>query len=195
MDNKISLLKSSLGDSRIKTDELLKYHTVLNQDQVAASFYIATTQKELVDVLDICWDLKIPFLILGNGTKLLFTKQDHHKLVIKNRTGSIKIGGIKGAVSKEGIGIKEALLEVDSGVSINKLNEYLESQKLKKFQGSSSTAGTIGGSFFFDLDLQSITQKIKVWQDGDTFDLEPFNVNIREHVILSLVLQVKAQNS
>lgn len=192
MDNKIQLLKASLGDNRIKLDELLKYHTFLNQEKVAKFFYIATTRKELVEVLNTAFELKIPFIIYGNATKLLFKKEDEKKLIIRNRTSNIKLGGIKGAATRDGIGIKEALLEVDSGVSLNKLNEYLKDQKLIEFKGTTPAAGTVGGSIFFDVDLQSITQKVAVWQDGDIFDIEPFNLSIKEHIVLSVVLQVRA---
>ncbi len=194
MDAKISLLKNTLGENRLKIDEPLKYQTYTKQDKNAPLFYIATSQKELVSILDTAYDLKMPFMVFGSGTKLAFNDKSRKKLIIKNRTSNIKIGGIKGAVSKNGIGIKEALLEVDSGVSIQKLNEYLNSQNLLSYHGMSSVAATVGGSIFFDTELQSMAQKIVVWQDGSVFDIEPFSLKINEHVVLTVVLQVRARN-
>src|SRR6266542_3434036 len=119
MDDKIKLLTFALGQERVKLNEKLSYHTFSKLGGPAKAFYIATSQKELILALDTSLELKIPYLILGSGTKILPSKNGFEGLVIKNRTSSIKIGGVKGKVSAKGIGVEEALVEVDSGVSLS----------------------------------------------------------------------------
>lgn len=192
MDEKIKLLVSTLGENRLKKDENLKYHTYLKRDGLADFFYIVTTQQELIDVLNSVFGLKIPFLVFGNGTKLVFKNNRLKSLVIKNRTGSIKIGGIKGKVGQTGIGIEEALIEVDSGVSFDRLNEFLKEQKLQILDSYSAGQSTIGGALFLDSIIQNSAQKIKIWQKGKISDIKTDELT-REMIILSVVLRIKAR--
>lgn len=193
MEEKIKFLVNNLGFARLKEDELLKYHTYNQLGGTADFFYIATTQRELEQILKMVFDLKIPYLILGNGTKLVLPENGFRGLVIKNRTGIIKIGGVKGKVSPTGIGVEEALVEVDSGVSINKLNEFLQKQHLRSLQGISSLHSSVGGSIFLDPVLQEQTQKIKIWEDNEIKEIESEELKRDGQVVLSVVLKIKAQ--
>src|SRR3990167_6899592 len=47
-----------------------------------------------------------------------------------NLCRNLKIFGIKGKVSKSGLGVEEALIEAGSGVSLKRLNDYVKSQGL-----------------------------------------------------------------
>src|SRR5690349_14276111 len=104
MDNKAKLIVAQLGEERVKFKENLSYHTYTKIGGEAEFFYIATNQNELSGVLDLAFELKVPFLILGGGTKIIIPEGGFEGLVIKNRTSSIKISGIKGKVGKEGVG-------------------------------------------------------------------------------------------
>lgn len=192
MDEKIRIIVSQLGQERVRIEEKLIHHTYTRLNAVAESFYIATNQRELVEALNLAYELKINVTVIGNGTKFLTRKTFIKGLVIKNRTGSIKIGAIKGKVSIKGIGIEEAQVEVDSGVSINKLNEFLEEQKLSLLQGISSSQSTIGGAIFMDSDLKNLSQQIKVWFKGDFETVDIIELNREKHIVLSVIFKVKA---
>jgi len=192
MDEKIKLLISELGEERVKTGELLKYHTFSNLGGPAEIFYVATNQNELIKILDLAYELKIPYQIFGSGTKLMVSDKGLEGLVIKNRTSNVKIGGIKGKVGKDGIGIEEALIEADSGVSLGKLNEFLKEQKLKDITGFSSLKSTIGGAIFLDKELVDKTQQVKVWDRGDVMDIPLEELNRKNHVVLSVIVKVKS---
>lgn len=194
LQDKIKLLISELGEERIKTGELLKYHTFSNMGGPAEIFYVATNQSELIKILDLAYELKIPYQVFGSGTKLMVSEKGLTGLVIKNRTSSVKIGGIKGKVGKEGIGIEEALIEADSGVSLGKLNEFLREQKLKDITGFSSLKSTIGGAIFLDKELVEKTQQVKIWDRGDVLEIPLEELNRKNHVVLSVVVKVKAQD-
>ena len=194
MEDKIKILIDSFGEERVKRNEKLSYHTFSKLGGDAEGFYIATSQKELVDILDVCYQLKIPVLVLGAGTKMMISDKGIKGLVIKNRTSSTKIGAIKGKVGRQGIGVEEAMVEVDSGVSISKINEFLREQKLQEISGISSEHATLGGSIFLDTALQSKVSQIKVWEKGDVYNIGISELKRMDHIVLSLVLKVKATN-
>ncbi len=191
--NSLNLLTQVLGSDRIKYNEKLSYHTFSKRGGPAELFYIATTKRELINVLDNAKQLDIPTFLIGSGTKVLVSEKGIKGLVIKNRTNDIKVGGIKGKVGREGIGIEEALVEVDSGVSLNRLNEFLKSQKLKEINGFSSLKSSIGGALFLDPQLRGLVQKISVWDACEVYDIEIKSLNRNKHIILSTVLKVKAK--
>lgn len=191
MDDRIGLLISLLGPDRIKKQENLKHHTYTQLDVVCDNFYIVTTQKELVDILKNCLDLKIPVTLFGNGTKLVVRNPKIAGLTIKNRTGFTKISGIKGKVGPSGIGIEEALVESDSGVSIEKLNEFLKKQGLKPIDSYSSLHSSLGGALFIDPSIRKLTQKVKIWKRNKQEELTVDKLD-KKMVVLSAVLKVKA---
>lgn len=194
MVDKSKLLELSLGEERVKKAELLSYHTYSKTGGPAEFFYIATTKQELINALNSAYELKVPIFILGGGTKVLISDKGVKGLVIKNRTGFVKVSGVKGKVGREGIGIEEALVEAESGATLNKVNEFLKEQNLKELILINSDLSTIGSAILLDNELQSIAQKITIWRDGDIFDIEPFNLNRKRDIVLSLILQIKSKD-
>lgn len=194
-EDKIKLLIAELGEERIKINEPLKYHTFSKLGGPAQVFYIATTIKELIKILDLSYELKIPYQVFGSGTKLLVSDKGFKGLMVKNRTGFLKLSGIKGKVGKDGIGIEEALVEIDSGVSLNRLNEFLKEQNLKVIDGFSSLKSTVGGAIFLDEQLRFQAQQVKIWDRGDVLNILVDDLNLKNHIVLSIVIKVKSQNS
>lgn len=193
MDNKIKLLISSLGEERVKLNEKLSYHTFSKLGGPAQAFYIATSQHELINILNLADSLALPLFVFGSGTKLTISDKGMRGLVIKNRSGSLKISGIKGRVEKGGLGVEEALIEIDSGVSVAKLNEFLVRQHLRLFQGASSQHATIGGAIFIDSALREMVKEVKVWEKGMVFGIEVASLARGRHVVLSCIIKVKAK--
>lgn len=193
MNEKGGIIKTTLGTERVKFGEKLAYHTYTKIGGPAENFYIATTQTELIQALNTAHDLEVPFCVFGSGTKMLVSDTGLAGLTIKNRTTQIKISGIKGKVGKGGLGVDEALLEVDSGVTIGKLNEYIETQNLKPLSTFSSSHSTIGGTIFLDPNLQNLTQKIKVWEDGLVSEIDSIDLKRNKHIVISAVFKIRAK--
>ncbi len=193
MEEKIKLVVESLGGERVKVQERIGPYTYLGKGGKALGFYIATSKRELINILSLLFELKIPLILIGGGTKILFDNRPINAFVIKNRSSLIKIAGIKGSVGKNGLGVKEILLEVDSGVSINKLNEYLSQQGFEEISGFSSMQSTIGGAIFFDLALIERTQKIKAWEGGEVFNIEHPELK-KSHIVISCVFKFKSKD-
>lgn len=192
MEDKYKLLIAALGRERLKMDEPLSYHVFSKIGGPAKYFYSAASLKDLTLALDTANLLKIPFFIIGNGTKILISMKGLSGLVIKNRSFGIKISGIKGKMASGGLGVEEALVEVDSGVSISKLNEFLEKQNLKPVVYAGSLNATLGGAMLLDPNFAELVRQIKVWDDGEVEDVL-FKKLSKNHIILSAVLRIKSK--
>ena len=193
MDNKFKLIVDSFGTDRFKFNEPLKNYTALNSGGLAKVFFIAFETKELIKIIKMCRELKLTYFLFGLGSKIMISDVGMEGLVIKNRTKNIKTISVKGKVTKFGIGVEEALVEVDSGVSVKKFAEFLESQKLafKEFLG---LPGTIGGNLFLSKFLQSKVKSIKILDSqSEIEEISADGLSFKKHIILSAVFKVKAK--
>lgn len=193
MDSKIKLIVDSFGKDRFKFNEPLKNYTALELGGPSKLFFIAFTTSELVKIIKMCRQLKLPFFIFGTGTKIMMSDLGFQGLVIKNRTKEIQTKSIKGKATRYGIGVEEALIEVDSGVSINKFCEYLDTQGLESSEFK-SIPGSIGGNLFLNRFLQSRVKSIKVLDHlSEIEEISADNLQVRKNIILSAVIKAKAK--
>ena len=194
MDNKrYKLIVDYFGKDRFKFDEPLKDYTALEMGGPAKLFFIAFTSNELTKIITMCRQLKAPFFLFGTGSKILISDSGFPGLVIKNRTKNIEIVSIKGKVSKFGIGVEEALVEVESGVSISKFVEFLNSQGLASADFF-LLSGSIGGNLFLSKILQKVTKSIKVLNLRSQIEEIPaFGLSLKKHVILSALFKLRSK--
>lgn len=193
MDNRYKLIVDSFGREKFKFDEPLKGYMAHQIGGRAKLFFIAFQTQELIKIITMCRDLKLPFLIFGSGSKIMISDAGYAGLAIKNRTKDIQTLSVKGKVTKIGIGVEEALVEVDSGVSINKFCEYLDSQKLDS-RGFSGIPGSIGGNIFWNRFLQTSAKSIKILdQVSETLQIRAEELSPKKHIVLSAVFKIKAK--
>lgn len=193
MESKFKLIIDSFGADRFKSNEALTDYTTLNSGGFARLFFIAFITSELIKIIKMARELKLPIFVFGTGSKIMISEAGFDGLVIKNRTKNIQTISVKGKVTKFGIDVEEALIEVDSGVSINKFVEYLQSQKLS-YEGFSGIPGSVGGNLFLSNFLQKAAKSIKVLDSDDS--IEEISADIlspKRHIILSAVFKVKAK--
>lgn len=191
MNEKFKIIERVLGSERVKLNETLKYHFKAGADAKAECFYIATTISELTQALDLAKELKVPFFVFGSSAKIMLAQESLKGLIIKNRTSGVKVSGVKGKVSNKGIGVEEAMVEAESGVSLRKLNEFLKEQGLLMFEGGLIPEATIGETLDIDPKLKVASQKTKVWSEGEVFDIDILDLK-RTDIILSTILKVKS---
>lgn len=191
--HKIDLLKSELGYERVKTEEPLKYHLYNKISSIAELFYLALNQKDLILALNTASLLKIPYQVIGSGTKTVISSNKINGLVIKNKSSFIKISSFKGKVGAAGVGIDEANLEVDSGVTFGNFYNYLDQQGLKHVPISSPNYATLGGSIFVDNLFSQNVNILKVWEDGEIIEIPIDLLQVSNHIVLSLTVKVKAK--
>lgn len=193
MDSKFKLIVDSIGRDRFKFNEPLKDYTAFGVGGPAKLFFIAFTDRELTKIITMCRELNLPFFLFGTGSKIMMSDAGFDGLVIKNRTKDIQKIAVKGKVTKFGIGVDEALIEVESGVSINKLTEYLNTQGLETVDFK-NIPGSIGGNLFFSKSLQNRTKSIKVLDlDSDIVVIGVETLRPKEHIIISAVFRIKAK--
>lgn len=193
MDSKLKLIVDSFGKDRFKYNELLKDYTDSGFGGPAKVLFIAFTDRELIKVVEMCRDLKVPYFLFGTGSKIMISDSGFNGLVIKNRTKNIQTVSVKGKVTKFGIGVEEALIEVESGVSMKRFVEYLTSQRLQSAEFA-GIPGSIGGNLFLSRFLQNRTKSITVLDSK----LKICQVNIgtlspKEHIIISATFKIKAK--
>lgn len=193
MDNSIKLIVDSFGKDRFKFDEPLADYTALKIGGPAKVFFIAFTQRELTRMVTMCRETRVPFFLFGTGSKIAISDFGFDGIVIKNRTKSIKTVSVKGKVTKFGIDVDEATIEVDGGVSMNKWVEYLDSEKLESVEFD-NIPGSIGGNLFISRFLQNRTKSIKVLDSASEIEkIEVGSLRPKSHIILSVVFQMKAR--
>lgn len=192
MESKIKLLVSGLGENRVRVNIDLSEYLQTGLGGLVQAFYIATTTRELIKSVNLCKELKIPFLVIGAGSKIAISLQGVHGLAIKNRSDNLKIFGIKGKVSRLGIGIEEALVEADSGVSLARLADFASVQGLGGFQLLSDMPGTVGGSFHINPNLSQKAHEIRVLTETGSQKIKTYQQISRQDIILSVVFKLKA---
>ncbi len=191
MEEKLKKLITRFGEHRIKLNEQLKFYTISQFRGKAEAFFIASTTQGLIDIIAAAEDLEIPYQIIGAGTKVNFPDQVVSGLVIKNRTSGIKIGGVKGKVGINGIGVEEALVDVDSGVSLGRINQFLETQKLPPLNFVSSLDATLGGSLLIESPIHKFVQAVRILERSEVREIE-INDLKRDQIILSTVFKIQA---
>ncbi|MBI3109432.1 FAD-binding protein [Candidatus Daviesbacteria bacterium] len=193
MDSKYKLIIDSFGKDRFKSDEPLMEHTALSSGGLAKLFFIAFTVSELIKIVNMCRQLKLPFFIFGLGTKIMISDSGFDGLVIKNRTKEIETVSIKGKASRVGIGIEEALVEVSSGVSVGRFMEFLNSHGLY-WDEFKNIPGTVGGNLFLSKTLQNRIKSIKVLSLRSKIEEIPASeLSLKKHIVLSAVFRIKAK--
>lgn len=193
MDSKFKLIIDSFGKDRFKFNEPLKDYTALKVGGPAKLFFISFTTQELVKIIKISRELKLSYFVFGTGSKMMISDTGFDGLVIKNRTKEIRTKSVKGKVTKYGIGVEEALIEVDSGVSLAKFCEYLDSQNLST-EGLKDMTGSVGGNLILSRFLQTRSKSIKVLDlQSEIDEISIDNLKIGKDVILSAHFKIKAK--
>lgn len=193
MEDRIKLLVNELGQLRVKRDTDISEHISSGFGGTVAAFYIATTTKELIKAVEICKELKLDFLVIGSGSKVAISNSGVRGVVIKNRSSSIKIQAVKGKVSKDGLGVEEAFLEVDSGVSVVRICEFAKQNRLLGLDQLQTMAGTVGGNLYINPTLISLTYQVKVLNGLGFLKSKQIGQLLKDDVIISIIFKLKAE--
>lgn len=193
MNNKLKLIADDFGRDRVKFNEPIASYTALKAGGPAKLFFVAFTQNELIKMIRTCWELKVPVFLFGTGSKIMISDHGFDGVVVKNRTKEVQVVSIKGKVSKFGIGVEEALIKAESGVSIAKLVEFLSAQDLLT-SSFANIPGSLGGNLFLNQFLQSSTESIRVLnQEGKIETIPARTLSLKKHIIISAILRVKSK--
>ena len=192
MDSKYKLIADSFGNDSIKLDEPLKDRTALGIGGSAKVFFVATSKPQIIKMVKTTKALKLPCLIFGTGSKLIVSDKGFDGVIIKNRTNNIAVLSVKGKVGISGIEMDEAMVEVDSGVTLKNLIEFLDKQSLESAD-IQDLPGSLGGNIFLNKVLQDKSEVIQVLEDGEVEQIKKNALSLRKHIVLSVVFRFKAK--
>jgi UDP-N-acetylmuramate dehydrogenase len=130
--DKIDQIKKLFG--KIKENEPLKKHTSLKVGGPARLFFEAHDSQSLGAITKKALDLKIPYLIIGNGTNIVFADSGLDALVVKNLSSKIVFE------SHEAI--------VDSGMPLARMINILAESNLGGLEFLAGIPGSLGGAIY-----------------------------------------------
>ncbi len=97
-------------------------------------FVVPCNLNDLRNAVDFCLQSKIPFVVIGNGSKLLFRAERFKGMVIK-------LGGEFGKIKIDG---QEVIVGV--GVNLSALIDFATERELAGLESLAGIPGTIGGA-------------------------------------------------
>jgi len=143
--DKVDEIKNILGPLRVYENELLSKHSYFKIGGPADLFFEAKSVEDLTLAMKSAAALDIPFIVLGGGANVLVADDGFRGIVIKNKTDGVKLVGIKGTASRQGTGVREALIWAASGTLMNRLARFTIDQELEGLEFLLSVPGTVGG--------------------------------------------------
>lgn len=126
----------------------LAKHTYFKLGGVADQFVEVVTREELIEAVRYAITAKLPYLVLGGGSNVLISDHGFRGLVIKNKTGGIKLKGFSGKAGRGRVDLKDVIVEAESGVPANKLIRYTLDEGLSGLEDFLGLPGTVGGAIY-----------------------------------------------
>lgn len=127
----LSKLKSVVS-SPIKEGEILALHTSFNIGGPAKYFCVVNSNEEIVKLIGMTQKVKIPYLILGSGTNILFSDKGFDGLIIKINDTRIKI--------------RDEKMECNAGALLSKAVGEALASSLTGLEWAMGIPGTVGGA-------------------------------------------------
>lgn len=146
----------------MRSHERLAAHTTLNIGGPALALAMPATKEELLRGIACCREFSCPFLIIGNGSNIVFADEGYEGVVFKTLTmNTISFPG-------------DGLVTAGAGALNQMLLKSCHAQGLGGIEYLYSVPGTVGGAAFMNAGrgwwhFQSIGTKIvsaEIW-DGD----------------------------
>lgn len=154
MKSALQRITDILGPARVLVSESLAKYSSFHIGGPADLFFRAKTQEDLLLAITSAKEMELPYFVMGGGTNLLIGDRGFRGLVIKNDTSNIRLMGIKGKKTvKSGVmgdSIQKVYLEVDSGVSVNRLVRFTLDQGFGGLEFFLGQPGTVGGAVYIN---------------------------------------------
>ncbi|MBI4064952.1 UDP-N-acetylmuramate dehydrogenase [Candidatus Gottesmanbacteria bacterium] len=174
MDELYRRLQALFPDRSRKLEPMAR-HTTFKIGGPADVFIVAKSADELMQIIIEARRLSVPLFIFGGGSNILVGDKGIRGLVVKNMTSTITIAGAKGSIVA-GQSRGNVFVEVDSGVTINKLVRFTIEEGLSGLEMQLGLPGTVGGAMYMNSKWthpnryvgDSVYQAIIVGNDGKT---------------------------
>ena len=132
-------LEDILKKDQIKTQEPLSGHTTFKMGGKADFFVMPQSPEEIVELIKLSKQQKVPFYVLGNGSNMLVGDKGYQGLIIQIGKG---MEHIEFGESTE----EQTKVLVSAGISLGKMAKMLAKKGLTGFEFASGIPGTLGGA-------------------------------------------------
>ncbi len=125
-------------EDRVLEYEPMDLHTSFRCGGAADLFVAPGSLGELMNVLDLVRTQNIPYLVLGNGSNVLFTDRGYHGVVIRVGEGMDRVR------------IEGQTVFAEPGVSLAKLSRMAAQEGLSGLEFACGIPGSLGGAVFMN---------------------------------------------
>lgn len=139
-DKILKMLQEKIDKENILIDEPMKKHTSFKIGGPADYLVIAKTQEEILYVMEVAKEYKIPCTVIGNGSNLLVLDGGIRGIVLKPDLRKIEMEKVDDKV----------LVTVGAGVPLGFLIQKLLKEEIAGFEFASGIPGTIGGAIYMN---------------------------------------------
>jgi UDP-N-acetylmuramate dehydrogenase len=190
-------LSNYISLDRIKKNELMKNHTSFKIGGPVDILVLPRDAQEIKEVINICKQELVPFVVIGNGTNLLVTDKGIRGVAIKlsQNFNDILVNGYT--------------LKCKAGVSLSAASNVALDNSLSGLEFANGIPGSIGGATVmnagaYDGQMSDIVKKVKVLNySGDIYDLYHDDLEYsyrysvlqnREEILLEVEMELKPGN-
>lgn len=130
----LSQLETFMDKESLLIDEPMKNHTSFKVGGPVDLMIIPKTEDEIVNILKLLTNQKLPFYIMGNGSNLLVSDKGFSGVVIKLYD------------NYNDFSVDEDIITAKSGILLSKLAKVALRHNLGGFEFASGIPGTLGGA-------------------------------------------------
>lgn len=165
-DTVVETLQSFVSEGNVRRGELMSQHTSFRVGGPAECIVEPETAEQLQRVMRYLRQLEMPYLVIGNGTNLLFPDVGYAGVIVR-------VGSRMGNVSVDG-----CLIRADAGVSMVRLAQIALEHGLTGLEFASGIPGTIGGGVVMNAgayggEMSQVVQEVTVLdQSGEELCLD-----------------------
>ncbi len=156
--------------TKVHLDESMKLHTTFKIGGMADVFVMPQSEKELMEITELCRAENVPYMIIGNGSNLLVSDNGIEGVVISTE-------GLKDLYIENEIYLYSA-----AGNMLSKTANFAAESSLSGLEFASGIPGTCGGGVFmnagaYDGELADSIVSVRVLADGEIKEILPKECN------------------
>ena len=155
-------LEKMLKADQILTDQVLKSHTTFKIGGHVGLVLLPESFEQVEYIIEVLNDYKEDFMILGNGSNVLFTDRGYHGTIIK-------IGD-----SLSTYQITEKHVIADAGILLSRISKAACAAGFTGMEFATGIPGTLGGGVIMNAgayngELKDVVEKVLVYEYGKGF--------------------------
>jgi len=174
---------------RVKWNEPLGRYSSSRLGGPAAALVDVRTAQELVRAVSVCWELSVPFRVIGGGSNVLVSDRGFAGLVIVNRTRQLRFAEEEA----------QPLVWAETGVNLGLLARLTGQHGLSGLEWAASIPGSLGGAMVgnagaFGRDMAASLYLADILhlsqlEDGLTINQEAWSVEKMEYAYRSSIIK------